>query len=138
MRPLAYIAGPFAPQDDDPDPTFTIGLHIRQATMLGQYAIRLGCAPIVPHLLGDRLYGEDGDPECRALALECGTAHAAHVARLRGTLFVIQRLDGSLSFGTRLEVEAFKTAWRRHQGVTRPDIRMNTWRVWKALMTRKT
>lgn len=98
IRPVVYIAGPFAGNILD---NTTKAIHI------GNIAHRIGLGSIVPHpmILGE-VYGKDEIPEEREDGCISTLSIVGQIARLESSqIWVIEREDGSLSLGTSNELE---------------------------------
>lgn len=102
-----YVAAPYGSET-----LGGIGRNCDRATLIGRWLADLGAAPIVPHVLGPRLFGEEDtdDPgacEVRAAALRYGEALAATVAHARGVFLALARPDGTLSQGCAKERDVY-------------------------------
>ena len=75
MRPLAYVASPFAA----PTPAL-IAWNIARAGLLGRLAVAEGFAPVVVHHSIGALFGVE-TLATRALGLECDAAIVDLIAR---------------------------------------------------------
>lgn len=121
---LAYIAGPYTA-----DTAAGVEENVQNALAVGRFAAVQGYAPIVPHLYLMMLVGsERGEGGhavakesrvqalriCRALALQCG--------RSGGVLFLMHNEDGSLSFGTQVDKEAFMIGFHQSRKRDRPMV----------------
>lgn len=121
-----YIAGPYKAATPE-----EIERNVRRACAVGFFAATVhGLSPTVPHaeswlgVLGSPLEA-DGELT-RSRALRVTTAKAAQIGRAGGDLWVIAREDGTLSEGTQLDLEAF-----RSQGVTSSQsILVKPWSGW--------
>jgi hypothetical protein len=72
------------------------------------------------------VHGEKDEsvPGVREAALSCGSSLADAVARAGGTMWIIVHPDGTLSSGTRLELDVFLAA-------SGTDVVCDTWGGWR-------
>lgn len=103
MSHVTYIAAPFSGPDKH-----TVRANIRRALCLGRLARVLGYAPIVPHIGGPFLYGEDSDPKIRERVLEDDLSVVELIARGGGAFWCLTLRSGALSAGCRLEINAWR------------------------------
>ena len=98
-RQTIYIAGPYG----DTDPAVRAE-HIRRVAVLSSHLVREGYAPVSVHAaIESGAFGNDFDPEERAMGLQAATAIACQCDRM----FVILRDDETMSDGTKREVDAY-------------------------------
>jgi len=113
----AYFASPYAAytvEIDGEDYTFTeevnIELIVKAVELIndGCFAMDDGriirVSPIIPHLTGQRIYGED-TPEVREMILPQCLAAVEAIVRGGGVVIAITKYDGTLSNGTQMEVD---------------------------------
>lgn len=116
-----YIAGPYRAETPE-----LIQANIDRAGELGRYAVECGRVPIVPHLYGVAVYGDD------ETALAQGIALVRMVRHIGGELWAIKRDNGSLSSGVQGEFEAFAQT----SGIGDWDDKVASWpwAVWQAFI----
>lgn len=108
LRPIVYIAGPFAGNIID---NTTKAMHV------GNIAHKIKLGSIVPHpmILGE-VYGKDEIPEEREDGCVSTLSIVGQIARLESSqLWIIERQDRSLSSGTKNELELW-LAMREYLG----------------------
>lgn len=128
-----YIAGPYMAQTPE-----LVELNVRRACAVGYLAAVVhGLHPQVPHASG--WFGVLGSPTeadgslTRHRAIRWTTDLARQVSRSGGDLWIISADDGSLSDGTRLDLEAF-----RSQGLSvSQKIRLRPWSTWAEILIRE-
>ena len=120
---LVYIAAPYSATTDRER-----GKNIARAGMLCRLLTQLGAHPITVHAAIEAgHYGDDKIPAERETGLRAVCGIARDVVRCGGLLVALTCPDGSLSAGTRREVEAAVSAihWgevERVRTVSWPDL----------------
>lgn len=102
LKKLIYVAGPFASSPF---------LNTEKANHVGKIATKFGYAPIVPHnSIISEIWGKDDVFEERENGLQITLTITEAVARTENSLlWVISYDDGTLSEGTQLEVNLWRT-----------------------------
>lgn len=86
-----------------------IAWNIARATFLGKLALVQGHTPIVPHVLGAALFGQNETLETREKALAYGFDLVRFVAASRGGMWALTRDNGTLSSGCEEERRVFES-----------------------------
>ena len=118
--PLCYLAAPFS------DPSETIrAWHVARARLLARLALACGLAPVVVHgEIEAGTYGDDSDPEQRALGMAVSAAICRGVlATPEAVLWALLRDDGERSEGVAAEM---RIAVDGGAGLL-----MDTWKAWR-------
>ena len=98
IRPVVYIAGPFAGD---------VVNNTKRANHVGNIAHTIGLGSIVPHpmILGE-VYGKDEIPEQREDGCISTLSIVGQIARLESSqIWIIEKEDRTLSLGTKNELE---------------------------------
>ena len=102
---LIYIAAKYGASTPE-----EIAWNIARATFLGKLALAQHHTPIVPHVLGAALFGQNETLETREKALAYGLDLVRFVAASRGGMWVLTRDNDTISSGCEEELSIFTLA----------------------------
>lgn len=123
MRPLVYIAAPFAEAPV---------LWTTRVSTLSRWLVGKGYAPVSIHAaIQTGAYGDDTDPDARAAGLDAACSIVRAVACSGGAMILITRDDRTMSNGCKKEAAAFRKSgrWNAEDLIVRAK-----WATWEAWM----
>lgn len=121
-----YIIGPYAA--DTPD---GIAANVRNAVNLARRVAEAGHAPYCIHAeIAAGVFGDDADPAQREAGLWLAAQRAYHAGATGMWLLVIRRPDGTLSAGTRHELQAWRDGRNAAPKGWRGDVIARTAEAW--------